>query len=130
MPRPIKQRMVGPTPPATVYKPAGIPANQLQWLSLTLDEFEAVRLVDAMGLDQETVAGQMAVSRPTVTRILARGRSKIASALSGGMALVIEGGQVVQAPPVVGRRGMGRGMGMGRGRGGRGRGRGGMGFGN
>ena len=103
---------------ATVYKPAGVPARDLQWINLTLDEFEAIRLIDGDGLDQETVAVQMGVSRPTVTRILASGRSKIAQVLSHGQALVIEGGPVV-CPGRMGGRG--RGHGLGRGCGGRGR---------
>lgn len=83
---------------ATVYKPAGIPARELQWMHLTLDEFEAIRLVDGEGLDQETASMHMGVSRPTVTRILASARAKIARTFIQGQALVIEGGPVVQAP--------------------------------
>lgn len=132
MPRPPRQRRVYGAPVATVYKPAGIPVRALQWTQLALDEFEAIRLVDGEGLDQETVAAQMGVSRPTVTRILASARAKIARVLVFGQALVIEGGPIVQAPvaPVPGvpgpwRGGRGRGGGQGRhgmGRGHRGRG--------
>ena len=118
MARPPRQRIVSGQPMATVYKPAGVPARELQWINLTLDEFEAIRLIDGDGLDQETVAVQMGVSRPTVTRILASGRSKIAQVLSHGQALVIEGGPVV-CPGRMGGRG--RGHGLGRGCGGRGR---------
>lgn len=113
MARPPRQRIVTGQPIATVYKPAGIPARQLRWINLTLDEFEAIRLIDGEGLDQETVAAQMGVSRPTVTRILASGRAKIAQVLTHGQALAIQGGPVV-GPPATGRWG-GRG-GFGRGR--------------
>ena len=122
MARPPQQRIVSGQPVATVYKPAGVPARELQWINLTLDEFEAIRLIDGEGLDQETVAGQMGVSRPTVTRILASGRSKIAQVLAHGQALVIEGGPVV-GPAWMGGRGRGRGLGRGLGRGCGGRGR-------
>lgn len=110
--------MVASPPVATVYKPAGIPARQLQWMHLTLDEFEAVRLVDGHGLDQETAATHMGVSRPTVTRILASARTKIAQTFIHGQALVIEGGSVVQVPMVPIPGGWGGG-GPGRGGGGR-----------
>ena len=118
MARPRRQRIVCGHPIATVYKPAGIPARLLQWTQLTLDEFEAIRLIDGEGLDQETVASQMGVSRPTVTRILASARSKIAHVLVHGQALVIEGGPIVQAPAGHGRGrgGCGGGRGMGHGR--------------
>lgn len=118
MSRPPRQRIVAGQPIATVYKPAGVPARQLQWIHLGLDEFEAIRLIDGEGMDQDTAAAQMGVSRPTVTRILASARSKIASVLVHGQALVIEGGPVVCLPP-------GRGGRCGRGRGRRGHGHGG-----
>ena len=125
--------MIAGQPVATVYKPAGIPARQLQWMRLTLDEFEAVRLVDGHGLDQETAATHMGVSRPTVTRILASARAKIAQTFIHGQALVIEGGPVVQVPmaPIPGGLGGGgRGRGGRRWRGGPHRGRGRHGFGD
>lgn len=122
MPRPLRQRIVTGQPVATVYKPLGVPARQIQWVTLTLDEFEAIRLIDGDGLDQEAVAGLMGVSRPTVTRILASARSKIAQVITHGYALEIQGGSVMQGPAMVGR-GRGRGFGGGRGRGfGQGRG--------
>ena len=98
MPRPPRQRIVAGQPAATVYKPAGVPARDLQWIQLTLDEFEAIRLIDGAGLDQDSAADRMGVSRPTVTRILASARSKIARVLVDGQALLIEGGPVVQSP--------------------------------
>ncbi len=69
-----KPRMVGHTPPAAVFKPAGVPARTLQWLRLTLDQYEALRLADYEGLSQEEVAERLGVSRPTVGRILESAR--------------------------------------------------------
>jgi len=83
---------------------------------LTLDEFEAIRLVDGEGLGQDTVAERMGVSRPTVTRIVASARSKIARVLINGQALQIQGGPVVQEPIA---RSFGRGGRCGRAWGGR-----------
>lgn len=123
MSRPPRQRVVVGRPVAAVYKPAGIPARQLQWTTLLLDEFEAIRLIDGEGLDQETVAGRMGVSRPTVTRILGSARSKIAQVLTHGQALAIEGGPVIGPPAGRGRGGQGPCRHGGMGRGGRGRGR-------
>jgi predicted DNA-binding protein (UPF0251 family)/predicted Fe-Mo cluster-binding NifX family protein len=117
MPRPPRQRIVAGRPAATVYKPSGVRARELRWTNLTLDEFEAIRLVDSEGLDQETVGERMGVSRPTVTRILASARSKIAQVLVRGQALLIEGGPVVQGRSAgrgrCGRRGRERGGGRG-----------------
>lgn len=99
MPRPPRQRLVAGQPAATVFKPAGIRVRDLEWTNLTLDEFEAIRLIDGEGMDQETLADKMGVSRPTVTRILASARAKIARTLARGQALLIEGGPVIQNKP-------------------------------
>lgn len=126
MARPFKNRQITAGPAATVYKPAGVPAGQLQWQTLALDELEAIRLADAEGLSQEEIAERMGVSRPTVSRILARARRTVAQALTRGDALQIEGGPVEFSTGVRqgGRRGHGHGNGGGRGHGGRGRRRG------
>ena len=120
MPRPFKNRCINAQPVSVVYKPAGIPARELEWITLALDEFETIRLLDHVGLEQEQAAAQMGISRPTVTRIYASARQKIANALVLGQAICIEGGPVTQMPnspyPV---RGMGRGGGRRRNRGGR-----------
>ena len=90
MPRPRKIRNVGCSPDIVVYKPAGVQAKFLNWTNLTLDEFEAIRLIDYEGQDQSQVAQSMGVSRPTVTRIYRSARKKIAQVLVEGQALKIE----------------------------------------
>ena len=123
MPRPHKPRRIGGEPSTTVFKPAGAYAQDLNWIELAIDEYEVLRLVDYEGADQETAATELGVSRPTVTRILARARRKLAQMLAEGCALVIQGGPVHYAAPDAPKRpGRGRGFG-GSGRGGRGRGR-------
>lgn len=114
MPRPRKRRRVGRMPTATFYKPQGVPLNQLRGLTLSVDGLEAVRLVDAEGLDQETAARAMAVSRPTLSRILAEARSTVARALSNGWALHIDGGDFEISSGQAENNGQGR---HGRGRG-------------
>lgn len=113
MPRPFKNRYVNVQPISVIYKPAGIPARELEWVTLHLDEFEAIRLLDHVGLDQEQAAGEMGISRPTVTRIYASARQKIAHALVLGQAICIEGGPVAEMPN---SPGLVRGRGCGRGR--------------
>ena len=60
-------------------------------------------------MDQETAAGEMGVSRPTVTRIYASARKKIAQALAEGKAIHIEGGPISQSnaacPRISGQKG-------------------------
>ncbi|MBN1268351.1 MAG: DUF134 domain-containing protein [Kiritimatiellae bacterium] len=92
MGRPFIQRLVGCRPGAMVFRPAGIAAGALRTAAVALDEFEALRLVDAEGLEQVEAAHHMRVSRATVGRILQRGRRKVALALVRGEALVIAPG--------------------------------------
>lgn len=58
-------------------------------MDLGLDELEAVRLTDMLGLTQAEAATSMGVSQPTLNRILAGARRKIAECLVEGHALRI-----------------------------------------
>jgi predicted DNA-binding protein (UPF0251 family) len=92
VPRPQCWRRVSGRPPAARFKPAGIPADALDEVAMSLDEFEALRLADLEGLYQEQAAERMGVSRPTFGRILESARRKVAEALARGKLLEIEGG--------------------------------------
>lgn len=95
MPRPPCCRRIEGKPPCSVFKPTGVSARRLTSVSMSLDEFEAVRLADLEGLYQADAAERMHVSRPTFGRIIESAHRKIAEALVHGQALVIEGGPVL-----------------------------------
>ena len=99
-------------PTATYFKPQGVPLASLKEVNLTLDELEAVRLVDLEGLEQVAAAKKMKVSQSTLQRILKNARKKNAGALVKGQAIKVKGGEVIM--PRLGR-GAGRGGGRGRG---------------
>jgi len=92
MPRPRKCRRVEQIPGYTFFKPAGVPLADLFEVELTVEELEAVRLRDFLGLEHEECAQKMLVSRPTFQRILAAARRKIAYVLVKGAALKVAGG--------------------------------------
>lgn len=92
MSRPRLCRRVCFEPNVTYFKPAGIRIIDLEELNLTVDEFEAVRLKDLLGLEQEEAAKKMDISQPTFHRLISSARKKIADALINGKALKIEGG--------------------------------------
>ncbi|MEW6719516.1 MAG: DUF134 domain-containing protein [Thermodesulfobacteriota bacterium] len=94
MPRPHCCRRVEGKPPASVFKPAGVPVREIDAIAMTLDEFEAVRLADLEGLYQEEAAAKMGVSRSTFSRIVDSAHRKVADAIVNGKALKIEGGPV------------------------------------
>ncbi len=77
---------------------------------LMVDEFEAVRLKDLLGLEQEVAAKKMNISQPTFHRLVLSARKKIADALVEGKAIKIEGGNFKMLQP----RGLGQSMGAGR----------------
>lgn len=87
-----KCRIVRGLPQQTFFKPQGVPMHQLKGVTLPVEGLEAFELVDAQGLSQEEAAARMQVSRPTLCRILAEARQLVATALSQGMAIRIEGG--------------------------------------
>ena len=122
MPRPKKPRFVSGYPTLTAFIPEGVPISGE--VSLSVEELEAIRLSDFEGLDQESAANLVEVSRQTYGRILAHARSIISEALITGKALRIEGGDYeFRGMGMRRRRGGGRGQGRGSGRGaGRGQG--------
>jgi predicted DNA-binding protein (UPF0251 family) len=94
MPRPKCYRHVCGIPDKNYFKPRGIPASELEEVSLSLDEFEAIRLSDYEQLYQEEAAKRMNISRQTFGRIIGEARKKIADVLIKGKALKIAGGEV------------------------------------
>lgn len=89
--------MVCIEPSATFFKPRGIPLNALEKVTLAVEELEALRLAELENLEQEKAAATMNVSQPTLHRILASARAKVADALVNGKAIRIEGGDYVIA---------------------------------
>ncbi len=93
MGRPVKWRRVSDLPMIRHFSPeeiAGIePAGENY---LLVEEYEAIRLKDYLGLEQEECAEHMQVSRATFQRILGSARSKIADSLIHGKGILITGG--------------------------------------
>lgn len=97
MPRPRICRKVGLQPNITCFKPVGIPVRELEQSIITVDEFEAVRLKDLLGFEQEEAAKKMGISQPTFHRLILSARRKIADAIVNGKAIKIEGGIFIMA---------------------------------
>ena len=94
MPRPRIERRVKEPPRFQRFKPVGIPARSLERISLTLDEFEALRLADYKDFEHQQAADEMEISRPTFTRLIDSARKKVAKAIVEGKEIFIMGGQV------------------------------------
>lgn len=107
MPRPRKLRWVQGRPVVAAFVPNRMPPWGREEVVLPVEGLEAVRLVDYQGLDQETAAGMMNVSRQTLGRILGEARAVVADALIMGKVLRIEGGHFEMPPRGRGRHGRG-----------------------
>ena|SRR3989338_2229244 len=90
--RPKKKRWVQCAPGERCFKPRCAPVKKPEGVSVTLDEFETLRLADFKGYEQDKIAGMMKVHRSTVSRILSSARQKVADALVNLKAIKIEGG--------------------------------------
>ncbi len=90
MPRPCKKRKIRGKPNSLHFKPAGIPLNSIEEITLNLPEFESIRLIDFEEMPQEEAAKKMQISQPTLSRILKSARNKIAEAITKGKSIKIE----------------------------------------
>jgi len=95
--RPKCLRRIEFNPNITYFKPRGIPISNLDVVVLTLEELEALRLVDLNGLQQEHAAQKMGISRKAFWDELKSARKKVAEALMEGKAIEIKGGDYVLA---------------------------------
>jgi uncharacterized protein len=59
-------------------------------ISLSMSEFEAIRLIDFESISQKEAGIKMRISQSTLSRILVAGRKKIADAIITGKAIKIE----------------------------------------
>ncbi|MBR3304492.1 MAG: DUF134 domain-containing protein [Christensenellaceae bacterium] len=101
MPRPMKCRMIERLPVYRSFSPDDI--NAAKSVLMTVDEFEAFRLLDDEGLTQEACAERMQIARTTVTAIYDSARKKIADVIVHGKRLVITGGNCVFKPVELGQ---------------------------
>jgi predicted DNA-binding protein (UPF0251 family) len=92
MPRPQRCRRVCSLPQTEEFGPIGIAQTDNYSTTMSVDEYEVIRLIDLAGLTQGQCAAQMKVARTTVTGIYEKARQKIADSLVNGKRLLIEGG--------------------------------------
>ena len=91
MPRPPRCRRICQAPQYETFSPEKCP-RESESVTLTLDEYEVIRLVDLEKKTHEQCAAQMDISRTTVTEIYENAREKIARCIVLGQRLVIAGG--------------------------------------
>jgi len=94
MARPKTHRLIHNPPLYNEFKPIGVKGRDLECLEMNLDEYEALRLADFEGLNQEEASEEMEISRSTFARLVESARKKSSQFLIQGKRLVIGGGPV------------------------------------
>jgi uncharacterized protein len=92
MPRPRKWRRVCCLPESNLFGPLNGANLDSEMITMTVEEYETIRLIDLEGMMQEECAERMNVARTTVQRIYNDARKKLAESLVNGNILRIEGG--------------------------------------
>jgi predicted DNA-binding protein (UPF0251 family) len=92
MPRPRIQRHVCCLPRINEFRPIREDRAPGEIVVMTVDEYEAIRLIDNEGLSQEECSDNMNIARTTAQQIYGSARRKIARALVEGLPIRIEGG--------------------------------------
>ncbi len=90
MARPVRCRRICYEPEYRGFSSEGIASAET--ITLTVDEYECIRLMDLEKCTQEQCAVKMDISRTTVAEIYSLAREKIAKAIVYGMPLIISGG--------------------------------------
>ena len=93
MPRAEKKRRVCRMPKSIHFYAAG--AEKEHGITMTVEEYETIRLIDHLAFTQEACAARMQVSRATVQMIYAGARKKLARFLIEGIPLQIDGGDYI-----------------------------------
>ncbi|MBU5426828.1 DUF134 domain-containing protein [Tissierella pigra] len=93
MPRPMKWRKVCYLPESNKFGPLDSLADTRNYVNMTVDQYETIRLIDLEGFTQEECAKQMNIARTTVQGIYVEARKKLAESLVNGKVLLIEGGE-------------------------------------
>ena len=89
------RRWIEQLPETTYFRPNGL-QHPFNTVVLTVEELEALRLVDLEDLTQEEAAAQMGVSRKTLWNDLQHARKKVVNALVNGCAIRVAGGDYIQ----------------------------------
>lgn len=89
--RPKKSRIVQKEPNTKQFSPRG-QIGRPGYNQLKVEELEAIRLTDHMGLKQAEAASLMGISQQTFSRVLRHARKSLAEALVLGHIIKVDGG--------------------------------------
>jgi predicted DNA-binding protein (UPF0251 family) len=92
--RPRKKKIIQEQPRTDHFTPRGRPGRPDEAVVL-IEEYEAMRLYDYMGLQQKKAATMMGISQQSFSRIVREARKKVSDAIVNAKVIRIEGGDYV-----------------------------------
>jgi predicted DNA-binding protein (UPF0251 family) len=92
--RPRKRKIIQEQPRTDQFSPHDRPGRPEE-ITVSLEEYEAIRLQDYLGLRQKPASVRMDISQQSFSRIVRHARKKVADALVNAKTIRIEGGEVI-----------------------------------
>ncbi len=92
--RPRKKKIIQGPPRIGHFSPRGRPGRPDETV-VALEEYEAIRLSDLLGMRQKEAAELMGISQQSFSRVVRDARRKVSDAIVNAKIIRIEGGEVV-----------------------------------
>ncbi|MBD3427312.1 MAG: DUF134 domain-containing protein [Candidatus Omnitrophica bacterium] len=92
--RPRKKKIIHDQPRIDHFSPRGRPGRPDE-TTITMEEYESIRLQDYLGMQQKKAAEMMGISQQSFSRIVRDARKKVSDALVNAKIIRIEGGDYV-----------------------------------
>jgi len=74
------------------FRPFGLPGCKNGYVTLSFEEYESIRMINYLDMQQEDAAREMGISRPTFTRLYNKALKQIAGSFVEGKTIVFDGG--------------------------------------
>lgn len=92
--RPKKKKIVQDKPKIDHFSPRGKPGRPDEAI-VAMEEYEAIRLHDYLGMRQGEAAEMMGISQQSFSRIVREARKKVSGAIVNAKIIRIEGGHFI-----------------------------------
>lgn len=92
--RPRKKKIIHEQPRIDHFSPRGRPGRPDEAI-VAMEEYEAIRLHDYLGMQQKQAAEMMGISQQSFSRIVRVARQKVSSAIVNAKIIRIEGGDFI-----------------------------------
>lgn len=92
--RPRKKKIINEQPRIDHFSPRGRPGRPDETI-VAMEEYEAIRLHDYLGMQQKDAATMMGISQQSFSRVVREARKKLSDAIVNAKIIRIDGGDFV-----------------------------------